>query len=192
MSLTSSAGYDFNTLAVTNESNPNNQTTTFTYNAQQNPTGFTSPTGATGSAGYNVWSAPTSKSFTYSEGGVNKTITETAVYDAWGQMTQAVDHNGAQTNYAYSDMGRRLTQTNPFPQGGTPGPVTSYQYDQLGRATLVTLPGGNTIQTAYNGSVVTVTDQVNRKIKREADGLGRFRKWMGVRRAILQFDGADA
>jgi YD repeat-containing protein len=69
------------------------------------------------------------------------------------------------------------TQTNPFPQGGTPGPVTTYQYDLLGRNTLVTLPGGNTVQTTYtSSSIVTVTDQVNRKIKRESDGLGRLIK----------------
>jgi uncharacterized protein RhaS with RHS repeats len=55
--------------------------------------------------------------------------------------------------------------------------VTTYQYDLLGRNTLVTLPGGNTVQTTYtNSSIVTVTDQVNRKIKRENDGLGRLIK----------------
>ncbi len=174
--LTSSAGYDFNTLTTTSNTDPNNQTTTFSYDSQQNPTGFTSPAGATGTTAYNVWSAPTSKSFTYSEGGVNKTITETAVYDGWGQMTQSVDANGAQTNYTYNNMGRMITRTNPFPQAGTPGPMTTYQYDQLGRVTLVTLPGGNTIQTTFSGSVVTMTDEVNRKIKREADGLGRLIK----------------
>jgi RHS repeat-associated protein len=174
--LTTSAGYDFNTLATTTQTDPTNQTTTMSYDAQQNPTGFTSPTGANGTTAYNVWSEVTSKSFTYSDGGVNKTITETAVYDAWGQMTQSVNANGAQTNYTYNNMGRMITRTNPFPQGGTPGPVTTYQYDQLGRATLVTLPGGNTIQTAYSGSVATVTDQVNRKTKQELDGLGRLIK----------------
>jgi RHS repeat-associated protein len=174
--LTTSAGYDFNSLATTSETSPNNQTTTFTYDTQQNPTGFTYPTGASGTTAYNAWSEPTSKSVTYSDGGVNKTNTETAVYDGWGQMTQSVDANGAQTNYAYDNMGRTITRTNPFAQGGTPGPVTSYQYDQLGRATVVTLPGGNTTQTAYSGAVVTVTDQVNRKVKRETDGLVRLIK----------------
>src|SRR6185369_14308584 len=58
-----------------------------------------------------------------------------------------------------------------------PGPVTTYTYDLLGRNTVVTLPGGNTVQTSYtNSAIVTVTDQVNRKIKRETDGLGRLIK----------------
>ncbi len=69
-------------------------------------------------------------------------------------------------------MGRMISRTNPFAQGGTPGPATTYQYDLLGRVTTVTLPGGNTVQTTYSNSTVTVTDQVGRKIKRETDGLG--------------------
>jgi len=175
--LTTSAGYDFNTLTTTSETDPNSQTTSYAYDLAQRPTGFTSPTGASGSTAYNVWGEATSSSVTWNEGGTNKTITETAVYDGWGQMTQSVDANGAQTNYTYSNMGRMITRTNPFPQGGTPGPVSSYQYDLLGRNTLVTLPGGNTVQTTYaSSSIVTVRDQVNRKIKRETDGLGRLIK----------------
>jgi YD repeat-containing protein len=174
--LTSSANYDFNTLVATSQTNPDNQTTSYSYDAAGNPTGFTAPTGASGGTSYNAWSESTSSSVTYNDGGVNKTITTSAVYDAWGQMTQSVDANGAQTDYTYDTLGHRLTQTNPFPQGGTPGPVTTRQYDQLGRVTVVTLPDGNTIQTSYSGSVVTVTDQVNRKIKRESDGLGRLIK----------------
>jgi RHS repeat-associated protein len=174
--LTSSASYDFNTLVATSQTNPDNQTTSYSYDAAGNPTGFTAPTGANGGTSYNAWSEPTSSTVNYNDGGVNKTITTSSVYDAWGQMAQSVDANGAQTNYTYDNMGHRLTQTNPFPQGGTPGPATTYQCDQLGRVTMVTLPDGNTIQTSYSGSVVTVTDQVNRKIKRESDGLGRLIK----------------
>ena len=44
----------------------------------------------------------------------------------------------------------------------------------LGRATVVTLPDSQTVQTGYNGNSVTLTDQVNRKIQRIADGLGRL------------------
>jgi len=174
--LTSSASYDFNSLVAISQTNPNNQTTTYSYDAAENPTGFTAPTGASGGTSYNPWSQPTSSIVTYNDGGANKSITNSAVYDAWGQMTSSVDPNGAQRNYTYDNMGHRLTQTNPFPQGGTPAPVTTYQYDQLGRVTVVTQPDGTTVQTSYSGSVVTVTDQVNRKIKRESDGLGRLIK----------------
>jgi RHS repeat-associated protein len=174
--LTTSTGYDFNTLAATSETDPNNQTTTYGYDIYLNPTGFTSPTGASGVTNYNAWGQPLSSSVSYTEGGNNRTINQSAVYDGWGQLIQSVDAHGAQTNYTYNNMGRTITRSNPFPQGGTPGPVSSYQYDLLGRNTLVTLPGGNSLQTTYSSSVVTMTDQVNRKMKRETDGLGRLIK----------------
>lgn len=175
--LTSSTGYNFNSLSPTSQTDPDGQITTYSYDAAQRMTGFISPTGASGASAYNVWGQPTSSSMSYTEGGTNKSVTQSAVYDGWGQMTSSVDGNGAQTNYTYDNMGRMLTRTNPFPQGGTPGPLSTYQYDLLGRNTLVTLPGGNTIQTTYASStVVTVTDQVNRKMKRETDGLGRMIK----------------
>src|SRR6185503_15056956 len=175
--LTSSAGYDFNTLTATSATDPDGQIASYSYDAAQRPSGFTAPTGATGSTAYNALGQQSSSSVTYNDGGTNKTLTQTATYNAWGQMTSSVDANGAQTNFTYSNIGRMITQTNPFPQGGTPGPVTTYTYDLLGRNTVVTLPDGNTVQTSYaSSSIVTMTDQVNRKIKRETDGLGRLIK----------------
>lgn len=174
--LTSTAGYDFNTLAEMSETDPNNQTTSYNYDSHLNPTGFISPTGVSGSAGYNSWGKPASSNITYSEGGGNKTIGTSAGYDAWGQMTYSIDANGAQTNYGYDNMGRMISMTNPFPQGGTPGPTTKYQYDQLGRVTITTLPGGSTTRVDFSGSIITLTDQVGRKVKRESDGLGRLVK----------------
>lgn len=74
-------------------------------------------------------------------------------------------------------MGHRLAHTNPFPQGGAPGPSAGYQYDELNRLIVTTLPGGNTTQTGYTGgNIVQLTDQVNRKTKRESDSLGRLIK----------------
>lgn len=175
--LTSSAAYDFNTLTTTSQTDPDNQTTSYSYDAAQRPSGFTAATGASGTIVYNVFGEKTSSTISYTEGGVNKNVSTSAVYDGWGQMTSSVNAGAAQTNYTYDNMGHLLTQTNPFPQGGTPGPSTSCQYDQLSRVTVTTLPGGNTLQVSYTGgNIVQVTDQVNRKIKRESDSLGRLIK----------------
>jgi RHS repeat-associated protein len=47
----------------------------------------------------------------------------------------------------------------------------------LGRLRLTTLPDNvNTIQYAYSGTTSTITDQVNRQIKQEQDGLGQIVK----------------
>lgn len=68
--------------------------------------------GASVSTVYDVCEEATSSTTNYREGGVNKTITTTAVYDGWGQMTSSVDANGAQTNYSYSNMGRMKVDRN--------------------------------------------------------------------------------
>jgi YD repeat-containing protein len=175
--LTAGASYVFNTLTTTSLTDPNSQTTSYIYDAAQHRTGFTSPTGTSGTAVYNVFGEKTSSLINYSEGGVNKSVSTSAVYDGWGQMTSSVDASGAQTNYGYDIMGYLATQTNPFPQGSTPGPTTGYEHDLLGRLTVTTLPDGNTMQIAYTGgNIVTNTDQVNRKNKRENDSLGRLIK----------------
>jgi len=175
--LTTSAVYNFNTLQATSQTDPDSQTTSYVYDAAQRPTGVTASTGATGTIAYNVFGDKTSSTISYTEGGVNKSMSTSAVYDGWGQLTSSVDANGAQTNYVYDNMGHLLTQTNPFPQGGTPGSVTSYQYDELSRLKITTLPGGNTTQTAYTGSnIIQLTDQVHRTIKSESDSLGRLIK----------------
>ena len=94
-----------------------------------------------------------------------------------GALTiQTVNANNAQVNTAYDAMGRVVSQTNPFTAGGTPGPATTIQYDLANKAVITTLPGGNTVRSDYSGATVTATDQVNRKTKRESDGLGRLIK----------------
>jgi RHS repeat-associated protein len=174
--LTTTASYNFTTLTVASESDPNNLSTSYSYDSLMRPTGFTAATGATGTTTYDNSTFTVTSSVTFNEGGTNKTATETAVYNGWGEMTQSVNAYSGQVNIAYDSMGRIQSQTNPFQQGGSPGPSTSYQYDALGRVKTTTLPDSNTVQYTYSGNTVTITDQVNRKIKREFDGLGRLVK----------------
>jgi YD repeat-containing protein len=91
-------------------------------------------------------------------------------------VKSVVGPNNGQVNTTYDSMGRVWKQTNPFQSGGTPGAETVNTFDALGRTTQVTLPDNQTVQTSYSGNTVTVTDQVNRKMKREVDGLGRLVK----------------
>jgi YD repeat-containing protein len=98
------------------------------------------------------------------------------VLNGWGQPSQTVNVHGGQVNISYDAMGRVASQTNPFPQGGQPGPSTSYQYDGLGRAKVVTLANGNTIQNTYSGSSTTGIDQVSRSRQGQSDGLARLVK----------------
>ncbi len=174
--LTSSMVYNFTSGALSQETDPNGQITSYSYGSSGLLTGSTLPTSATTSFSYNAWGAMTSSARSYVEGGVTKNITTSTVYNGFGQPVQTINQHGGQVNIAYNNMGRMSSRTNPFPQGGTPAPATTFTYDVLGRTTVMTLPGGNTKQTTYSGKVTTYTDQVNRKSKHEVDSLGRLIK----------------
>ncbi|MEW6128915.1 MAG: RHS repeat-associated core domain-containing protein [Acidobacteriota bacterium] len=174
--LTDAMSYSFNSGNLQTNTDPNGQITAYSYGSGNLLTGTTSPTGATNSTSYNGWGLPSSTTQQYVEGGVTKTITTSTVYDGWGQAIQEINEHGGQVNMAYNNLGRMTSRTHPFQAGGTPAPATTYQYDTLGRGTVITTPDSNTVTTAYNGKITTVTDQVNRKIKREVDSLGRLIK----------------
>ncbi|MGH9765016.1 MAG: hypothetical protein ACREDR_40465, partial [Blastocatellia bacterium] len=82
--------------------------------------------------------------------------------------------NNGQVNTAYDPLNRMTSRTNPFQAGGTPGPSTTFAYDPLGRTTVVTLPDNNTAQTSYNGSTMTTTHEVGRKLQAQSDGMDRL------------------
>jgi RHS repeat-associated protein len=123
-----------------------------------------------------------SETATYNDGALSATFTKsgmgttTVVYDGWGRTIQKTAPNNGQVNTSFDAMGRVQSQTNPFAAGGQPGPATTNQYDALGRATIITLPDNQTVQTAYSGSTITSTDPVGRRNRQQNDGLGRLIK----------------
>ena len=182
---TTSTDYDFNTSLPWSATDAGGLTTTIGYDAALNPSSVTLPTGATASAGFDYGNLSSTKTVTYSDTGiggggvfgpVTRTLTTTTNYDGWGRAIQAVNPINSQVNTSYDAMGRLLSRTNPFTVGGTTGPATTIQYDLANKAVITTLPGGNTVRSDYSGNAVTATDQANRKIKREGDGLGRLIK----------------
>jgi RHS repeat-associated protein len=78
----------------------------------------------------------------------------------------------------YDNMGRLAQQSNPYAGdssgNGTPSNWTINTYDLLSRVASTKLPDNQTVQTAFDGALVTVTDQVSRKRQSEVDGLGRL------------------
>jgi RHS repeat-associated protein len=181
---TTSTDYDFNTSLPTTVTDAGGLITNIGYDAALNPVSVTLPTGASAAAGFDYGNLSSTKTVTYSDTGfdggvygpVTRTLTTTTNYDGWGRVIQTISPNSAQVNASYDAMGRVVSRTNPFTAGGTPGPATTIQYDPANKAMITTLPGGNTVRSDYSGAMVTATDQVNRKIKRESDGLGRLIK----------------
>ena len=78
-------------------------------------------------------------------------------YDAQGRVTRQTTAGGAQTDYAYDNVGNLQTVTGPA--GTTGRPVTSYQHDALGRVADVTDPLGKVTHYTYDtlGRVLIVT-----------------------------------
>ncbi|MEW6212669.1 MAG: hypothetical protein AB1631_30370, partial [Acidobacteriota bacterium] len=175
--LTTTTQEDFNTGAVQRQEDPNGRAANYTYDEAMRPVGATTdPASATVTANFNDGSLVASQSVTYNDGGTQKSVTSSAEYDGWGRVIESVSASGAQVNTVYDSMGRVASRSNPFPSTGSPQHWTAFQYDTLGRATVTTLPDNNTLQTSYSGLTVTTTDQVNRRMKREADSLGRLVK----------------
>jgi lysozyme len=139
-------------------------------------TAATAPSGATASLSYNEGALTSGTSVSYDDGGTNKTVETSSQHDGWGRVIVSVNEQDGKVNTSYDVMGRVVSRTNPYPSGGQPGPSTTYEYDALGRTIEVTLPDGDEITYTYDGNKETVTDQVNRKTKRESDGLGRLVK----------------
>ncbi|MFY9574335.1 MAG: RHS repeat-associated core domain-containing protein, partial [Blastocatellia bacterium] len=174
--ITTSTDYDFNTSLAISRTNAAGLVTNIGYNAALQQSSVTLPTGANAAANFNYANLSATSTTTYDDLGTQKTITSTTQYDGWGRVISVVAPNNAQTNTAYDAMGRVISRTNPFQSGGAPAPATTSVFDNANRAVVTTMPDGNIVRNDYNGSAVTITDQVNRKIKRDRDGLGRLIK----------------
>jgi RHS repeat-associated protein len=171
--LTYTTNYDFNTLAINWDDDPNNQQTQYGYDSAMRSTQTTAPTGKSTTTAFNDGSLTTNQTVTYNGGDTQATSTTTSEADGWGRVIKQTNLYGGQVNTVYNAMGQISSVSNPFTAGGTPAYWTNYTYDALGRKTLVTLPDNQTLQKIYSGNSATDIDQVNRKMQRLSDGFGR-------------------
>lgn len=167
--LVGNTTYDFNTGLAKFSEFANLGKRYFYYDAELRLVEQDLPTGGTITANYN--DGALTRSLTRSGLG---TVTTTC--DGLGRVKQVVDADNGQVNTTYDSIGRVSSRTNPFTAGGSLGASTVYTYDALSRVTVITFPDSQTVLNTYSGTTVTATDQVNRKSKRETDGLGRLSK----------------
>jgi len=83
-------------------------------------------------------------------------VTQITSFDAHGHPTTIVDANGVTTTLAYDVRNRLINQT-------VAGNVTSFEYDNIGQLTKITLPSGAVTNYVYSGS---------RLLTKMSDGLG--------------------
>ncbi|MGR5209397.1 RHS repeat-associated core domain-containing protein [Vibrio rotiferianus] len=74
-------------------------------------------------------------------------------YDDWGNVTSAIEPNGAEHAYEHNEQGWLLSYTNPM------GAVWSYEYNKYGDVTAITDPEAHQTQITYTefGQRATVT-----------------------------------
>jgi len=123
----------------------------------------------------------------------NPSLTSVVTSDGLGRPLYTLLPSGAYTANGYNLIGQVCATSNPSvtaPPGTglscssnqNPVPVTStdgityFQYDALGRTSLVTEPDGNTQSWSYNGNGVLFTDENQNQWQRTYNALGNMTK----------------
>jgi RHS repeat-associated protein len=189
--LMTSWTYDPRLLLVLSVTNGDSQTTGYQYDSAwrlkqiQQPTGATTTTNFDKDANGNDQLSYTQQvNYTEGDGFTQKTITTKSFFDGAGRVIRSGTGAGASPTaldtvaVVYDSLGRPSQQSNPYSGdasglGGSPVYTTNI-YDALSRVTQVTLPGGNTLTTTFNGPTTTTHDQANRPMQYQVDGLGRL------------------
>jgi YD repeat-containing protein len=185
-----SYGYDCNTGKPTSYTDPNNNTTTYSYADPLNRlTKITPPPTVDGGQWGQTGSASTTLTYTDSPSGwsVQKqllqstdgtTLTATEAYDGLGRLTSsALNDTAGNINRTtdYDLMGRLYHVYNPFRSTSDPtyGPTT-YGYDEIGRMKSKTNPDNSSQSWTYSGNTVTHKDESGNQWLLVNDGLGRL------------------
>jgi RHS repeat-associated protein len=180
MSMSRSFTWNCTGGVLTSVTDEDSQTTATTYNDPYfwRPASQNFPDGGQTSLTYN---SPTSIT-TAAKMNASQNMVSTTLLDGLGRtrQTQLGDPQGTDyTDTAYDALGRLASVSNPYRSTSDPTyGITSYQYDALGRPTLVIPPDGsstaNNISLSYSGANITVTDQAGKKRSSTVDGLGHL------------------
>lgn len=183
--------YDLNTGLLVSTTDPNNLTTSFTYDDMFRTTQINYPDGGLTTFTYDTsfeegaYSEITDKMDT---SGHNR-VTYVWV-DGLGREGRVAVSNGQALAYdetvdiCYNGLGQISFQGYPFQDNGWSAPRTcsvagdSLTYDALSRPTLTSHSDGTSVQTSYTGRATKVSDEGNgtRSVSRvsQVDGLGRL------------------
>jgi RHS repeat-associated protein len=184
--------YDFSTGLLTSSTDPNNRTTSYTYDTLSRPDLITAPDSGWVNFDYTD-SAPFKVTITAQIDATKNLVTEGEV-DGVGRLRftrLTSDPLGTvYTRTDYDALGRKQFEWNPTrcnitvgtPPGSCSGESTygktETQYDALGRVSKLIPPDGtgtsNNITTAYAANCTTVTDQAGKQRRSCSDALGRL------------------
>jgi RHS repeat-associated protein len=200
--LTTSFSYDMNTGLVASTTDPNSQVTNFAYNTDTLRLDHVDFADG-GQVSYDYFNALAADSagrlhfsvVTLAKLDSTRYVDSKNYFDGRGALTQTYESytsgNGwSITDAEYDAMGRAYRTSNPYYCTSNYGSCsinpsgiwTTQTYDVLGRVTQVTMPRGDdanpslttTVQTTYEGDVITVTDQTGKQRRKISDALGRL------------------
>jgi len=159
---------------------PNNQTSTQSYDLFDRPLVSTFPDGGQTTNTYDDTNLITTTSKLLTSGA---SIFTREHYDQLGRAIEddlcedgtAGCTSPIQTDITYDGLDQKITETNPYrsTSDSTYG-VTTYAYDGLGRTKSATKPDGSVVQTQYCGPSTMVTDEASHWRRSRTDGLGRL------------------
>ncbi|MFQ5926303.1 MAG: hypothetical protein ACE5MH_02590, partial [Terriglobia bacterium] len=181
--VTSSTYFSCSSLTAST-TDPNSQTTSFTYDLFDRPLSESRPDSGSTTHSYDDVARIVTRTVTLE---ATQNITTEFSYDGLWRVTQSrltSDPEGTVfVDTTYDALSRKETVSNPYRSttDDTYG-ITTFEYDALGRVTKVIPPDGtttsNNVTTVYSGNATTVTDQAGKKRKSETDALGRLtRVW---------------
>ncbi|KAF0145269.1 MAG: YD repeat-containing protein [Nitrospirae bacterium] len=139
--------YDPLLNVTTQKTDPQGNTTAYTYDQYKNLISKTEPDGGI-------------TSYTYDEYGNMASVTDSAgnitayTYNEFGQTTSITDSEGNVTRYEYDSNGNQTAVID------STGAVTRYQYDQRGNITEITYSNGQKTQMTYDqfNNMISITD----------------------------------
>lgn len=189
LSQSTTKNYDFSTGLLTSVTDPNQASTSFSYDSMFRRSEVAYPDGGSTSYCYTDLGGLTCQQSSAPpyDVVVTKAIssspvlneTSTTVLDGLGRISQTQlnsDPDGATfTATTYDALGRKYTTTNPYrsTSDSTYG-ITTYTYDPLWRITQVAEPDGTSVLTSYSGNQTTVTDEAGSQRVSTIDSLGRL------------------
>jgi YD repeat-containing protein len=167
--------YDSCSGQIAAVTDPNNHTTSYSYDGMLRLLNTTYPDGGGITNQYNS-GLPFSVSHTAKMNGTLNLQT-TDVYDGLGRLIQQVGAGGAITDTTYDGAGHIASVSHPHCSTSSPTDgISSYAYDALDRTTRTTQPDGSSLIWTYSGNVTDTCDETSRHWRRTSDALGRLTK----------------
>jgi RHS repeat-associated protein len=174
--LTSTATYDLHMGLVLTSTDPNNVTTTMTYDSMGRPltvtTGSLPPTNYTYTDSGN-WSVKVCSPVQGTQSACQKMILDvlgrtktTQLLDGSSILYSAVDTQ-------YDSLGRAYKTSNPYTTSASYW--TQLAFDVLGRSTSTVFPDNSASSISYSDNTVTDTDPAGKKREAVLDGLGHMK-----------------